>query len=107
MQQQTPNDLRVMPYAQYLRTPHWQSQRQQALTRAKRRCQVCNSPRQLNAHHRTYERRGCERPEDITILCEQCHTLFHEHYQLSKCPRATAGQIIIDAIRALLVCWFR
>lgn len=104
--QHTIKDLRTMPYPDYLKTQHWQSQRQIALQRAMRRCQVCNSTRQLEVHHRTYERKGCELPEDTTVLCKSCHSLFHEHRQLSKCPQATIGQIVYDAVRAILNCWF-
>jgi replicative DNA helicase len=32
----------------------------------------------LEVHHRTYERIGQERSEDLTVLCDVCHGLFHE-----------------------------
>jgi hypothetical protein len=69
--------LAAMPYADYLLTPEWQERRQAALDRAGRRCQVCNTPRRLHVHHRTYERRGRELPGDLTVLCDRCHALFH------------------------------
>src|SRR6516165_10155986 len=57
--------LRTMPYREYLQTPEWQDRRRAALTRADRRCQVCNrSNRALHVHHRTYERRGAELETD-------------------------------------------
>jgi hypothetical protein len=28
----------------------------------------------LEAHHPTYTRLGVEIPEDITVLCDNCHT---------------------------------
>jgi hypothetical protein len=70
--------LRTMPYRDYLKTPHWRQTRQRALERADRRCQLCNSPDNLQVHHRTYERRGSERDDDLTVLCADCHTKFHE-----------------------------
>jgi replicative DNA helicase len=51
----------------------------QALSRAGHRCQVCNSPDKLDVHHRTYERVGQEQLDDLTVLCDRCHGLFHEH----------------------------
>jgi hypothetical protein len=43
------------------------------------RCQVCNRGLgTLDVHHRTYERRGQELDEDLTVLCRACHGIFHE-----------------------------
>jgi hypothetical protein len=70
-------ELAAMPYEEYLRTPEWQERRQAALQRAGHRCQVCNSPHQLEVHHRTYDRRGHEDDADLTVLCERHHEMFH------------------------------
>ena len=68
-----------MPYQEYLQTPEWQARRKDALQRAEYRCQTCNaSDRILDVHHRTYERRGHEKPSDLTVLCRDCHELFHQ-----------------------------
>ncbi len=75
--------LRSLPYDDYLNTEHWQSVRQKALERDGHRCRVCNSTEQLNVHHRSYERRGFEEPEDVTTLCKECHQTFHENGQLA------------------------
>lgn len=69
--------LVTLPYAEYLQTSHWQTVRAGALERSGHRCQVCNSDRELDVHHRTYERRGCERDTDVIALCRSCHALFH------------------------------
>jgi hypothetical protein len=61
----------------YLRSDHWQEVRKAALERAGRRCQVCNGDKQLDVHHRTYERKGREEPGDVTVLCRKCHETFH------------------------------
>lgn len=71
-------ELSTMPYAQYLKTEHWQNVRKAALERADYRCQACNEPDNLHVHHRTYENRGCERDSDVTVLCKSCHERFHE-----------------------------
>ena len=69
--------LATMPYAQYLKTDHWQAVRKAALERADHRCQTCNTPDNLHVHHRTYENRGSERDSDVIVLCKECHERFH------------------------------
>jgi 5-methylcytosine-specific restriction endonuclease McrA len=70
--------LRTMPYGEYLQTPEWKEMRGYALEVATHRCQVCNSAKSLQVHHRTYERRGHENLEDLTVLCKACHELYHQ-----------------------------
>ena len=74
----TVEELRAMPYSDYLRSEHWQQIRLGALRRAGYRCQVCNSDDPLHVHHRTYVRRGQERDLDLIALCAACHGAFHE-----------------------------
>jgi hypothetical protein len=78
--------LRTMPYADYLRTNEWSRRRQMALTAADARCQLCNSTDRLHVHHRTYERRGCELPSDLTVLCQSCHAKFHDKIPAPPIP---------------------
>lgn len=77
-------DYTKMPYREYLYTKHWKVTREAKLHAVSHRCQVCNSPKSLNVHHRTYERLGREKLEDLTVLCKECHELFHEHRKLVK-----------------------
>lgn len=65
-------------YDDYIQSKDWRERADAAKERAGHRCQVCNSTGQLDAHHRTYERLGSELPEDITVMCRTCHTLFHK-----------------------------
>lgn len=68
-------------YQEYLRSSEWRKKAEAAKIRAGNRCQGCNRPRtevQLEAHHRTYERIGCELPGDITVLCRTCHQSIEE-----------------------------
>ena len=73
--------LNALPYGRYLRTQHWKRKRAEAIGRAKCRCQLCNQGPMdgvpLEVHHRTYERRGTEAPEDLTVLCLRHHKAFH------------------------------
>lgn len=38
----------------------------------------------LDVHHRTYERLGNESPDDLTVLCRDCHKLFSQNGKLSR-----------------------
>lgn len=64
-------------YREYLESPHWHLVRAAAIVKADYRCQLCNSPDNLQVHHRTYERRGEEKLSDVTVLCRDCHRKFH------------------------------
>ena len=77
-------DLAAMPYDEYLKTDHWQKTSAAAKERAAHKCQVCNKYGNLHTHHRTYERRGKELPEDLIVLCATCHALFHENGKLAR-----------------------
>lgn len=70
-------ELRALPYSEYLLTEHWIETREKAKIKSNYRCEVCNSQNQLNVHHKTYENRGCELPEDLIVLCQDCHKTFH------------------------------
>ncbi len=74
--------LRKMPFAEYRLTPEWQCRRTQALSRAGYRCQTCAArDARLDVHHNSYENYGDERPQDLLVLCEDCHALFHRRMQ--------------------------
>jgi hypothetical protein len=70
--------LRTMPYSEYLQTEHWAETRKAAMRRARYACQLCGAKGRLNVHHKTYERRGCEEPNDLIVLCQDCHAKFHD-----------------------------
>lgn len=71
---------RRVDYYTYIGSPEWKAKADAAKKRVGYRCQVCNKGRDegaiLDAHHRTYERLGHEKPEDITVLCRDCHELY-------------------------------
>jgi 5-methylcytosine-specific restriction endonuclease McrA len=72
------NKLKHIPYTEYLKTEHWKGVRKKALYKAHYKCEVCNSTEELNVHHKTYEHRGEEPPEDLIVLCHHCHAKFHD-----------------------------
>jgi hypothetical protein len=68
-----------MKYSDYLKTDYWKAVSGAVKAKAKFKCQVCNSPHDLNAHHRSYDNRGNElnHLDDLICLCRRCHGIFH------------------------------
>lgn len=62
-------------YRAHIASPEWRLIRKAALARAGYRCQLCNASHRLEVHHRTYVNLGHEHPEDLTVLCDDCHKL--------------------------------
>ena len=63
---------------------YWRAIREQCLARDGYRCRLCNSPDDLQAHHRTYERKGKEDLDDLTTLCQPCHDLVTDHQRRQR-----------------------
>jgi hypothetical protein len=55
---------------------------------------VCNSDKQLDAHHRTYERIFNEEPGDLTVLCRKCHDRHHDADKLKMTRRQRQAERI-------------
>lgn len=81
-------------YSAYLRSPEWAKRRDEAIARVGGRCQGCSSTDRLEAHHLTYERVGHERPTDLMVLCDLCHS--HEHGQEPRGVAPIAGPTTSD-----------
>ena len=66
-------------YQQHLESDYWKQISTAVKARFGYRCAVCNSPHDLNAHHRTYDHRGRELEfiDDLICLCRRCHEIFH------------------------------
>lgn len=71
------NRLARLPYRLYLKTQHWKRIRALALDRYGDSCVLCNQ-RPVDVHHRTYERLGRERLDDLVVLCDPCHATYHQ-----------------------------
>lgn len=67
-------------YADYLKTDYWIAVSDAVKKRDGYKCRVCNSPHDLQAHHRDYSHRGNElnHLSDLTTLCRRCHEIFHK-----------------------------
>lgn len=66
-----------MHYKDYLESDHWKRLRKRKLYQSGNKCQLCGSKENLNVHHNTYENRGCEKDEDLVVLCNECHKKHH------------------------------
>jgi hypothetical protein len=89
-------------YANYLKSPQWQAVSFAVKKRGGYKCQVCNSPHDLQAHHRTYENRGNElnHLDDLICLCRRCHNIFHGINQPPVEPNVEKVKISIPKIKA-------
>lgn len=68
-----------MPYAEYLKTPYWQSVREAVFERECHVCHLCRKSGPLQVHHISYQYRGDElrHLETVTALCSSCHKHVH------------------------------
>lgn len=66
-------------YEQYLLSDQWKHKSLLCKERFNYRCAICNSKTGLHVHHRTYENVFDEKIEDLTLLCMDCHKLFHQN----------------------------
>lgn len=75
-------------YVAYMASPAWRERRAWQIERTGRRCQRCfihESESPLEVHHKTYERLGNERWEDLETLCPSCH-------EIADAERAAAAE---------------
>lgn len=77
----TIDHLQSIPYRDYLATEHWADRRATAVE-IDLRCRLCNSRDNLQVHHRSYANRGEEGMRDLTVLCADCHQMFHKNKEL-------------------------
>lgn len=91
-------ELANMDYQLYLKTPEWQATRDLALDRAGGLCEHCGSPTQLQVHHLTYDRRGCERAEDLAAICDHCHETTHGMTLIAKLSEHLGIERIIKTL---------
>lgn len=73
IEETSPGILSGLPYDIYLQTDHWVSLRERKLKQSGYQCERCKREDTLQVHHKTYERRGKEKLEDLEVLCDECH----------------------------------
>ena len=70
-------DLRAMPYSEYLRSLEWQKIREEKLKQAGRYCHACRRLGLLEVHHNFYGHLADEDMSDLFIFCRSCHQRHH------------------------------
>ena len=73
-----------MTYEQHLQSAYWRALREQAFARDNWRCVLCDSPEELQCHHRTYVRLGKEELRDCFTLCTPCHDVITDHQRRQR-----------------------
>jgi hypothetical protein len=87
------DELRQMPYPDYLQTTEWERTRAAALERADHCCALnLNHTEELGVLHRTKERVGEELPSDLVVLCKTCLDL-HQEQEDDGPPAPRVGSI--------------
>ena len=68
-----------MTYYEYLVSPWWTARKAAVIRYRGYRCQRCGlkPSNGLQLHHRTYVRLFRELPEDLELLCVDCHRREH------------------------------
>lgn len=92
----------LINYHEYIKSQEWHEKSDEIKQQRGYRCQLCNVSgfaSSLHAHHKTYERLGEEHPEDITILCTDCHRIFHENKKVNEVPKLDTG-LFVHILRA-------
>ena len=69
---------RKWDYNEYIVSKQWKKKRQQALEHYGNSCALCGDRERLEVHHRRYDNLGYEPMEDLAVLCNWCHSWWHE-----------------------------
>jgi 5-methylcytosine-specific restriction endonuclease McrA len=68
----------IVNYLDYLDSDYWRARRILKMRSAGFKCQRCGGRKNLQVHHRSYERLGRELDSDLELLCRNCHEAEHE-----------------------------
>lgn len=87
-------------YWEYICSQHWKGvKRAYRASALPQDCDFCGDPK-VDLHHKTYERLGAERLDDILPLCHRCHCMVHFFVRQGTARLDLAG--FKDASRALI-----
>jgi len=72
------SDDATMEHKRYIKSDKWDFKRKKILKKANYTCQSCGKKHtKLEVHHKTYQRLGNEKDEDLIVLCSTCHKKEH------------------------------
>lgn len=64
---------RSIEYETYIKSKEWHDRADKVKQKRGYKCERCGSTKQIDAHHKNYDRLGYERDSDIEIVCRACH----------------------------------
>jgi 5-methylcytosine-specific restriction endonuclease McrA len=66
-------------YQDFLESPYWKTIAAYVKWLRGGRCQMCDTDKGLQAHHKSYKHKGQEHKhlEDLVVICGDCHTKHH------------------------------
>lgn len=75
--------INSLSYQDFLRTPYWLTISEYKKFKSNYKCAVCGGSTKLATHHSSYKRHGREHEyqvidEDLIVLCQDCHSKFHD-----------------------------
>jgi 5-methylcytosine-specific restriction endonuclease McrA len=88
-----PDEMRT-EYNEYIKSYRWKQRRDAAMQRAKSRCERCGFSDQsckLEVHHVTYANFKNEKPEDLRVLCTECHAIEDKERERKSNQRSAAA----------------
>ena len=102
--------IKSMDYQNFLKTPYWKAISAHTKYKAGYRCQLCNSPYKLIAHHRSYNIHGFEHAhmQELIILCNNCHNKFHGNKKKTQFSKRKSKMIkrILIILSILFISWW-
>jgi len=88
-------------YHQYILSKDWKRKKKNLIKNWQ--CKVCGCRKRkwLNVHHLHYRNLGNEKENDLMVLCQRCHLIWHEEKKrISLNPS-------IEHIKSLVLCFNR
>ena len=77
--------MKSKAYKNYLKSSKWIQTRIDVLL-SRKSCERCGSTHKLQVHHKNYDNLGNEEPEDLELLCNNCHCKEHGKEILIQTP---------------------
>jgi 5-methylcytosine-specific restriction endonuclease McrA len=74
-------------YKEYLESSEWAQIKVDLYISRGKKCELCESTKNIAIHHRTYDRIFNEEPSDLIILCGRCHFKIHKKEIIKKKKR--------------------
>lgn len=83
-----------LTYIGFMDSDEWKLRREQYFSRHKRQCRICDTTKNIQLHHLTYERVAREKDDDLVPLCYFHHQAYHNLYGVKKSLRKTSVAFI-------------